>query len=428
MGSIIKTLEIACGKGKTHRYAVKRMLAETEHQFLYVAPTLELIDEVEEAVVPKRRGRPSILAKASAAATFARADSSQQYAVNRQLRECLVLSLDSMKFTSRIVAITHNSLPLLTADMVRDRIVIIDEMPQWLAFYRDSAALTWDSMLAEGFAEQQTTMPALMTVLPKGAKLIAASKPHGWRAFRAYTELLKCLSRGIATRVADDCVRVALAPVIATEAKEVVLMTANLASGFFPEWGKLNGILHEPVDASGYALQEADFACPNALVYYVSDRANFTSKDWLRGVLDELRNVARTAADLWPNYLAAINKQHKRYVGADLAPTRVVPVNVRGVNRHRDCDTMLWLGATRPSRADVNDARAISGRTWRDIDAAQHMEACLQFVMRGRLREDNNANVRIVVPTRGDAEYLVRLLKARPATPFKDLVKQNGTA
>lgn len=408
----INVLAVPAGRGKTHKCAVPRMLREKGTKFLYVAPLLKILDEVEEHILEKLPG-----SRFSQVTAFSRIDSRRPTGepISERLERKLGANIGSLDFAARIVGVTHASLWHLTPEMVRDRVVIVDEMPAFLEFLITGRDKTWQRLLA--VPALVTEVDGIVSLTPAGQAELNQRAEGGVE--KAIRKTLATIARAPAQRVSPKSLLQMIPSDALAAAREMVVMAAVPDAGYFPEWCHLNGFRRQRLVPEEHGLDGSPHRCVNAEIYYAFDTGRFTSKtkvtgEW-GGVLGRLVKDSKASGGslLHPaetRYLAAVNlgagaiRQH-------LGAKNVLSPVVRGLNEYRDRNVMLWLAALQPDPHEIEIVRRLCPiRTAHEIIRSRHIEAAYQFVMRGELRDSNLAHVKILVPTRGDAEAMAKLL------------------
>lgn len=401
----ITTLIAPCARGKTTRYAVPRMLAETGTKFLFVSPTKKLLSDTAADII-KQGG--SFL-------EFDRIDSALPRVASRLQQQ---LSEDT---ASRITGICHASLWTLTADMVKGRTVIIDEMPNWIEFIHESND-TWADLVSAGYVDIQRGM----FLVTKEGRERCKEKGFAGRLGYATREILKQIGRAPTKLVASDTAVQFLDPSVLEAADEVVLMCADVSAGYFPEWLTYHKASTKPADLAAYDIRLGQHECRNTSIFFAVDSDKFSSMSKLTGewreTMQRLAKRGRCASDkgslVHPdgtNHLAAVNVKAKAAFADYCGASNIISPTVRGSNDYTAKNTMIWLAALRPDPREIEHVRNLSGssdtaRTADEIMQSRHVEAIYQFVFRSALRLNEQAHVLVLVPTRRDAEALARIL------------------
>lgn len=480
MNNRIRVLKSPCGRGKTRGYAFERILKQPG-KYLFVTPQISLIDELEVEV--KRtlaNGRPSwsmplfarinsltpdaysLACKTDAIAAHEEPDLPSflhrvpnSGRVPDRLRLTLEHVIDSH---TKVIATTHNQLWTLDPELVRDRVIIIDEIPNFFEF-KIAPTVHWNDLTRSGYIK---ILPGdKVHVLDAGVERLADSSSLGDHI----QDLLSfCAARDTFLADCGTTKRGAfhqINPEIFRAAQEVVLMGASETTGNLPEYLARNALQREFVAQSELpaSLSIQPEACNNTDIVYLFEVESFGSLERLRngpqgklprGQEHLTQSWAEELAEFLPrmfeeggdlagrtDYVAAINPEFVRRIektldnevevvpdheiGKGLDQEKIVSPGIRGENRWKKCGVMLWLAATRPSGDEVLTVQAIGAAagTKREPDAiisARHVENMYQFIMRGVLRVDENALAKIVVLTSKDAEALKERIGARSVT------------
>ena len=410
----IRVLKAPCGRGKTHTYAIPRML-EGREKYIYAVPRLQLLDEFEEVVSARfTRDFQRVL-------RFARIDSDHISKSSSTVPTELARRLgDAFDQHTRIFGVTHHALWYLTPEMVRDRVLIIDEMPPFIdLFFEEQKA--WSTLETLGLIE---TLPSgFLRVTEEGSSVCKGSGKGS--VMPPIKSLLTKIQRAHTKRLDTGWAVQFLDPEVLRAAKEVIVMAAVPEAGYFPDYVRIQGFSTEQVIDHG--LDVTPHQCPNTEIYYAIDSPRFSSKtklegEWhdpLRDLMARIRFPSKggclAAEDGEMNYLAVLNKgcRGRESLAKYLKKDRIESPGIRGVNTYDHVNVMIWLAATQPDPKELKSISLLGGvRGEAEMIAARHVESIYQFVMRGQLRKSNDAHVKILVPTKRDALALNGYLNA----------------
>lgn len=419
----IDVLSAPCARGKTRNFAVPYMLANPDQKFIFVSPLIDLLCEVEEQIenitgldlgLDNFAYGPGRL--------WARLDSQKCKKVGNAIREHFDQSdIGGIDWSARIVGITHQAINLLSDEQLADRVMIVDETPEFISVWGERTGI-WDMHTrsedkgGNGSIKEQAGQISL-TLAGRLLMNAAAGGDYGNALGRFLRKINSCPTY----RLDEQKVWQQIDPKVIIAAQRVILMSARPNARYLLEWAAYNSIEVGYMDAEEHGLDVSPHRCVNVEIFYAEDTGRRTSKTALsKGLAKQLGSILKPLRESGGSmaggngYIVAINKSGGFYTGLAKAfkKSRILSPTVRGVNEHKDCDRAYWLAAIQPDKTVLDlIKRKFPIKRGRDqIIHDFHIEALYQFVFRTILRTDENAHVKIFVPTKKDADELAAIL------------------